>query len=186
MQKKREGFRISIEDQVFFRQFYEDYKGFIFFTARKIVSSEEDCEDIVQDAVIRLMKNIPTLRELNDSKTAKYIAVTIKSAFFDREKKKRHKAVPIPQDYPDLLNSVEKMEGGLDAQRGTEFLKNALSEREWLLLEGKYIVGYSQEELSSLINCSPDSVRMLLSRTRKKARSIMAKIMEERTDANGF
>ena len=61
-------------------------------------------------------------------------------------------------------------------------LRQTLSERDWLVLEGKYILGYSQEELSELIGVSPDSIRMILHRARKNARDIL---LMETNDGGG-
>ena len=46
--------------------------------------------------------------------------------------------------------------------------------REWILLEGKYILGYTHEELGALIGVAPNSVRMILCRAKEKARSILS------------
>ena len=52
-------------------------------------------------------------------------------------------------------------------------LKEELPQRDWLVLEGKYLLELSQEEISNLIGVAPDSVRMVLHRAKEKARSIL-------------
>ena len=64
-------------------------------------------------------------------------------------------------------------------------LKQTLSERDWLVLEGKYILGYSQDELSELIGVSSDSIRMILHRARKNARDILLTDTAEGGAKNG-
>ena len=54
-----------------------------------------------------------------------------------------------------------------------EQLKSQLSQREWFVLEGRYILGYSQEELGKLLGVNPNSVRMIICRARNKARDIL-------------
>ena len=52
-------------------------------------------------------------------------------------------------------------------------LRESLSYRDWLVLEAKYYLDFTQEEIGELIGVSPNSVRMVLHRARKKARSIL-------------
>lgn len=124
---------------------------------------------------MRLMNNISTLKTLSANQTAKYIAVTVKSAYLDMEKR-RYAANEIPTG-DDLLTQLLDRDS-LDRDDGSVStailsLKHSLSKRDWLVLEGKYILGYDREELSRLIGVRPDSVRMILSRARSKAKSIL-------------
>lgn len=167
---------ISPEDKGFFQKFYEENKNFLFYIANQYASSPADCEDVVQDAIIRLMGNIPSIRELNKNKTAKYIALTVRSAYLDLLKR-RHKDREISLEESVIDALLEKESAFADASADLRMelihLKESLSPKEWLLLEGKYILGYDQEELARLIGVSPDSVRMTLSRARAKARGIL-------------
>ena len=54
---------IEGSDQVFMQKLYQDYKGLMIYTASKYTDNPSDREDIVQEAVYRLMKNIIVLRE---------------------------------------------------------------------------------------------------------------------------
>ena len=56
---------LSAEQTEFFHQFYEEYKGFIFYIANRYTANPTDCEDIVQDSVIRLLCNTNVLMPLN-------------------------------------------------------------------------------------------------------------------------
>lgn len=60
-----------------------------------------------------------------------------------------------------------------------EQLRSDLSQREWLALEGKYILGYSHEELSELLGVSKENMRSIVSRARKRARRILEAFEEE-------
>ena len=71
------------DDEAFFLHFYEENKGFLFFMAQKYTGNTGECEDIVQETIVRLLKNIHTLRELDSNRTFKYIALTVRSAFTD-------------------------------------------------------------------------------------------------------
>ena len=177
---------LSSENRAFFQQFYEEYKGFLYSLAKHYSSSPADCEDIVQDSILRLLGNVSSIRSLNQGKKAKYIALTVKSAFLDLERRKQV-VQEIPTEDSVLEALLEKHAGWDDSlfQLELQELKHSLSARDWFVLEGKYILGYSQEELSEFMDVSPDSIRMILHRARKKARSILLKDDEKGGSSNG-
>lgn len=181
-------FPISPEDKEFFQSLYEEYKGFLYYIANQYASADADCEDIVQDAVVRLMCNAGSLRNLNKYKTAKYIALTVRSAYLDLLKRRNHcPEISLEETVMDAL--LEKEAGLTDPAADLRIellnLKQSLTPKEWMLLEGKYILGYNQEELSRMIGVSPDSVRMTLSRVRAKARAILLSDTEKEGDIHG-
>jgi len=52
-------------------------------------------------------------------------------------------------------------------------LKDSLPEQDWVVLVGKFIMGYTHEELGRLLEMRPASVRMTLTRAKAKARVIL-------------
>lgn len=169
---------ISAGDRAFFQRFYEENKNFIYYIARQYASDSPNCDDIVQDAAIRLMRNIPALKELNRNKTAKYIAATVKTVFIDHKRKQnRENAVMFDNDFSNFSFCDQLYQQDLDLFLSNNLsiskLKMELSARDWMVLECKYLLGYSQQEISELIGVSPDSVRMILHRAKKKARVIL-------------
>lgn len=169
---------ISFDDRVFFETIYEEYKNLMFYTARKYINSQSECEDIVQDAVERLLHNIDTIRKIPSSGLRKYIVLTIKTAYLDAERRK-HGDIPVYLDD----NTIEiltkknliptKTWYDFAAILDIEILKKELPMRDWTVLEGKYIMGYSQDELAQIIGVSTDSVRMIICRAKRKAREIL-------------
>lgn len=169
---------ISFEDRQFFEALYDEYKNFMFYSARKYVNSQSECEDIVQDTVERLLRNIVTIREIPNSGLRKYILLTIKAAFLDGEKRK-HGDIPVYLDDKTIEVLGEKdlivtrdwydFTAIIDVER----LKKELPKRDWIVLEGKYIMGYSQDELARIVGVSTDSVRMIICRAKRKAREIL-------------
>lgn len=164
---------LSAEDKSFFQEFYEKYKGFLFYIAKQYAPVPSDCEDIVQDSVLRLIGNIGRLKELNSGTTAKYIALTVRSAYLDAEKRKSKQEIPTENSVLEGLLEQDPLPSGQPADALLFELKQSLSEKDWLVLEGKYILGYSQEELGQLIGVAPNSIRMILHRARTKARDML-------------
>lgn len=188
MPPKQQKLPISPDDKDFFQHFYEEYKGFLFYTASQYAQTPADCEDIVQDAVIRLMCNADSIRDLNKHKSAKYIALTVRSAYLDLLKR-RHTNQEISLEESVIEALLEKdaalADSTADLRIELIYLKQSLSAKEWMLLEGKYLMGYDQEELSKMLGISPDSVRMTLCRVRSKARSILLSDTGKEGGCNG-
>lgn len=178
MEKKYKYTPLTEADTAFFRQLYDQYRSFMYFSANHYTSDPTDCDDLVQDASIRLIGNISALRTLDHQKMLKYIALTIRSVYLDGERRRRKENILFLDDesLEALVHDQNLCDHYAYAYSVTQALidlKSALSRREWLLLEGKYILCLSQEELGSLIGVAPDSVRMLLCRAREKARKIL-------------
>lgn len=178
MRKRKRRLPLSSDDERFFLEIYENYEAFIVYSARKHTLPALDYEDVVQDSIIRLLANIATLRELNHPQLCKYLSLTVQSAVLDAVKQQAHEtAFSADEEMLDAASS-KAAEGpdeiaALSAKLTVDRLKKELPARDWLVLEGKYIQGYSQDELGQLLGIQPDSVRTILVRARKKSRDIL-------------
>ena len=158
-------------DQQFMIGFYEQYKSFLSHTARKFAQSQHDCEDIIQDTLIRLMRNIPTLRRLSKNQTAAYLFLTVRSAYTDRMKSPQERISFAAGDISQVPDDSTPF--AYDAKWDAEILRRGLAPRDWTLLEYKYILGYPDEDIAQMLGCAPDSVRTLLRRARSRAKAIL-------------
>ena len=179
MKKRNNPIPMTRENRRFFNKFYEDYKNYMYFTARKYADAVEDCEDLVHDAIVRLIHNIPTLKGLNHLESLKYISLTVKSVYLDNDRIRKKDGLVFLDDaeLEDVMIEqlvMENSDSAISAKLKVQKLKSALPAKDWLLLDAKYNLGLSQEEIGKLINVAPDSVRMLLHRARKKAKRILA------------
>lgn len=155
-------------DREYMLWLYERYVSYLFFAAGKFTDSQPDREDLVHDALLRLMKNVPVLRNLEPNALAAYLYLTVKSVWLDRS----NRELPQSEDVLDALASHE-MEARSLARWDTEVLKQKLSRREWFLLQTKYIVGCTDAEIGGILGCSGASVRMMLTRARRHAKAIL-------------
>lgn len=181
---KTKSLPIEDSDQVFIQKLYHDHKGLMIYTASKYTDNPSDREDIVQEAVYRLMKNIIVLRDIPCCNLKRYIVLTVRSVFLDMQKKRGGEVVLSLEE--EQLEAVLRREllqedgiSELSAKLDVWLLKKELPERDWVLLEGKYMHELSDERLGQMIGVSGDSVRMLLSRARKKAKDILIGSLKE-------
>lgn len=171
----------------FFRDFYEENKKLIYYLAVQHIPPGTDPDDLVQEVVLRLMDYVPTLMKLRSSRSrlASYLSLTVRSVYVDRirsDQSERLTIIPI-----QMLEAICEDEArhtpplsDMAAHWDVAMLRECLPDRDWNLLTGKYLMGYSDQELARRHGCAPDSVRMVLSRARKNARKLL-----EDQDENG-
>lgn len=167
------------DDKEFMIALYEDYKRLMFFEVGKIVKNEQDIEDVVQDALEKLIDRISLLRRLGRDRLVNYIISTCK-----------HLALNHNRDYVNFQNisydeyskcsSSEYNQHGVEHQiireKESEILRRILARmdsRSRHLLEGYYFLDISMPELAKELGIRPDSVRMALTRARKKAFALL-------------
>ena len=155
-------------DCEYMRWLYERYVSFLFFVAGKFAEPQADREDLVHDALLRLMKNIPVLRKLEYKALAGYLYLTIRSVWLDR----RTREHPLTEDVLEHLAGLDPEDGYL-AKWDATALKQKLSERDWFLLQAKYIIGCTDAEIGGIMCCAPASVRTMLARARRRAKAVL-------------
>lgn len=163
--------KMSDADRAYMTAFYKEYSAYMYFLAGKFLSDRSDREDLVHEALLRLMKNTQKLRHMEHNAIAGYLYMTIRSVFIDR-----WRTAPKEQGMDDVLLQTlfcESLEEAYLTKSEFEHLRGKLSEREWLLLAAKYLYGCSDREISGMVGCAVSSVRGLLSRARKSARKIL-------------
>ena len=165
--------RVGAEDG-FLAAFYEQYRGYLYYTARKFTDSPQDQEDIIQDTMVRLLRNEENLRQLQGNQAATYLYLTVRSVFADRQSRVREQAAEDRVlELAQVSREADQSEDGLNAKWDAQILKQQLPQRDWKMLELKYIAGYSDQEIAAEMGCNAGSVRTLLSRVRRRAKSLL-------------
>ena len=161
-------------DDGFLAEFYEQYRGYLYYTARKFTDSPQDCEDIIQDTMVRLLRSQENLRQLRGNQAATYLYLTVRSVYADRQRRNREQA---EEDRVLELAQASRDEGrsedSLNAKWDAALLKEQLPGKDWQMLELKYIAGYSDQEIAAEMGYNAGSVRTLLSRVRRRAKSLL-------------
>ncbi len=158
---------------------YIRYKAFLFQKAALYTDSLQAKEDIVQNTVLRLMRNVDKLRTLDSPALTAYIALTVRSAalnYLREESRDSLNALPLneeleeeclPLDGSVQLTLEEKMLlGHRDAEVRTAIER--LSERDQIALMGKYFLELDSRTLAELLGITPGTLRTLLCRARSR------------------
>lgn len=167
------------DDQAFMIQFYERYKNLMFYTAKKICREQDVWEDIIQESILRLIPRLDHLRTMEEKARTGYVVVTVRNtAYTHLRQTTREKERLI--SWEDV-----RQEPGEDGNDGVERLIREeetadlaavwpmLSPRDRFLLESRYYLEDSDEQIAKRLGCSKNSVRTMLSRARKRALALM-------------
>jgi len=161
-------------DQQFMLELYDTYSAFLFHCAWKYTSSQPDCEDIIQDTMVRLLRNISTLRRLTEKQTFTYLSLTVRSVYADHAKSRAAREIPTDDETLSRMRTGQSHEEWASVQWNVEVLRENLAQRDWQLLELKYITGCTDEEIAAEVGCTPASVRTLVTRARQRARLLLS------------
>lgn len=176
-------------EQQFMISLYEEYYRLMFSTARKYVSDHYAAEDIVQESLVNLLKSIQKIMSLERCNLAAYIVCTVRNTSINHLKKERTKKKH------SVFNPVEGSDAEISPALSVEELlllkedlhtllsvMDQLSKEERMLLDGRYLLGLSDEEIAERIQCKPSSVRMKLTRVRRKVFAMMKQSEGEKND----
>lgn len=151
----------------------------MFFTAQKYLSDLSQQEEVVQESLSKLIEKVDTLRALQRSVLASYIVATVRnSAISYLRTQARLKEVISLEDLREEPASLESMDEALILQEELAPLRTIwpqLSREDRLLLEGRYLLEYSNVELGAQLGYDPAHVRMKLTRARRKVLKLIKK-----------
>lgn len=163
-----------MDDQQYMEGLYHQFKRLMFATAGKYAADPADREDLVQSALVRLVKKLPTLRAMERCAQASYIVFTVRSVAIDALRKggRQLQGTSLGEEALQVPDEAPTMDEYLLARERVDRLRTIwprLGEEDRLLLEGKYLRGCSDRELAQLLGCRADSIRMKLTRARRRA-----------------
>ena len=165
----------SREARSFFSQLYAEHGPLMYDHARLYSSDETAAEDIVLDALEKLLTKYEILCKMDRSRLAAYIVFTVRSAAVRR--RRRGKAprgaagsypaeAPLPSAEADILMRPVRAETGLRAWE-------ALSEEDQTLLGQKYLLGMGNAELARCRHCTEGAVRSRLFQAKRRLKQAL-------------
>lgn len=172
----------SIEDESdkeYFIWLYNEFERLMYSIAFKYTTIPQIAEDIVQDSVENLLKKINTIRTMKKRVLASYITSTVRNTSINHLKAIEHERGHIVGDLDNELEtiqtdgSIERLLQLADDLKKLSLIWEKLSREDRFLLEGKYILGYNNNELARMFRCQPNSIRMKLTRARRNAFALL-------------
>ena len=171
----------DVDDRAFMQEVYQQNERLMYAIALKYASNTQDCEDIVHDTVEKLCKNIAKIKELPNSTLRAYVVYAVRNTAINFRKHQSTINRHIQQLSGDDSNSeydqpesiIERIEDLQEKRTRLTKVWMQLTDAEQELLYRKYVLEQTTEELAGIFQCSRDSIRMRLSRARRKSLRLM-------------
>ena len=171
----------DVDDRAFMQEVYQQNERLMYAIALKHASNTQDCEDIVHDTVEKLCKNIAKIKELPNSALRAYVVYAVRNTAINFRKHQSTINRHIQQLSGDDSNSeydqpesiIERIEDLQEKRTRLTKVWTQLTDAEQELLYRKYVLDQTTEELAGIFQCSRDSIRMRLSRARRKSLRLM-------------
>ncbi|MGI6156837.1 MAG: sigma-70 family RNA polymerase sigma factor [Enterococcus lemanii] len=162
-------------------QLFLRYRKIMFSEINKIISDPWESEDILQNALIKLSDKVSLLRKLDERKRVCYAITTAKNLAKNHIRDKQNIQLCFFDDenpnLPDGIGDDIDIEQSIILKEQLKDLSaiwSKLDETSQRLLEGKYILNQSNDDLGKMLGIKPSSIRMMLTRARRKALSLMS------------
>lgn len=164
----------------FMEALYVEHRAAMYGAAYPITRNHPDTEDVIQHTLLKLMDKVPLLRTLDCFTLRAYIVICVRRAAIDLLRRRRKRS--------ELLFAEDGLLDAEACQRGSpveervireaeaQQLRDALArlkEKQRDLLNMKYFLNLSDDEIAETYGVRPDSVRCLLSRARKALAGII-------------
>ena len=153
-------------EQERFVRIYHLYRDLMFHTARKILTDPQDVEDAVQEAFFAIARNISVLSDPASSKTRSYAVIAAERKAIDiYRRRQRQKELPLTETTVGMEFPVPT--GALAAA----IARLSDRDREFVIL--KYAEGYTNRELTKLLDLSYAAVHNIDYRMKQRLRALL-------------
>lgn len=161
-------------EKKFLEKLYEDNKQIMYKTAFSVLQNPEQAEDAVQDAFLRVIKNLSKFRTYSRNENAAYLVIIVRGIASNMLAANKRTA-DLENDLPAADNIEETAEADIAYEqivRNIEKLSPALKNIATML----WVENLSEHEIAGLLDMNINTVRSSASRARKQLKQM---IMEE-------
>ena len=173
---------LAIEDEndrEFMTRVFNQYQWLMYNTVNQVVNDHWQTEDLVQATVEKLIDKLKKLKTMDEQHMVNYIITACKhTAYNEMRYRSRHPIFSIDEEWdtPDGIYTTHSMELKLIHEEDLQCMAavwDKLDPRSQYVLEARYILDKTDDEIADFLGIKPDSVRMALTRARKKAYDLM-------------
>ncbi len=160
----------SPEEKTKFVALYEKYRKLMFYAANDILKNDTLAEDAVQDAFLRIAKNMGKVGEVESARTKRFVLVIVENAAKSLYRKERNHF--FDEEYSDEVFVQQYDDQVITSVRGRELINDImhLPEKQRWILYLYEIYGYKYREIASLLGMTDAGVRKQAQRARETLR----------------
>jgi RNA polymerase sigma-70 factor (ECF subfamily) len=152
------------------RKLYTQYVDQVFRTVRGMLQSEEDAEDVTQDALLTVLTSLGKYAPRADTRFSTWL-MTIATNTVRRRFRRRRPGLTATGELPDIPGDMNDPVDEIDRARQRQVLFIALGElpeRERTIVSLRYGAELNATEIGVALGLDPAAVRKLLERARTK------------------
>ena len=161
---------LSLGEKNTFENIFHRYKNYMFAIALNYVKNTSDAEDIVQDACIRIMKNLSKIDNVDSVETKGFISIITRNVAIDRYHKNK-KEIPVDEDWPFVTEDLSDV--AVVDKETLKYYLDMLKDKYKNVLIFTYVYDYDDNTIASLFNTSKVNVRKIRSRALTQIRKYM-------------
>ena len=154
-----------------YTQFILSVKDTLYRLALSLVGCSADAEDIVQDIYERVWRARDKV--LSEPYPRAYVCRMTRNLAIDRLRARKES---VDQDWGGYTDGYKEV-AIRDMAQFTKLVIASLPERQRVAIEMRDVEGYEIEEIAMILECDSSSVRMNISRARKKVREEVLKAL---------
>lgn len=159
----------------------DQYKDLVFSLSLKMLKNREEAEEAAQDTFVKVFKSLNNFK--GDSKFSTWIYKVAYNTCLDQLKKIKRvqDTIPIDDFSENQIQNLENVLDAIDERDRNEMIQDCihlLPSEEAFLLILFYFEEQSLEEISKIIDCTANNVKVKLYRSRKKIASILKMRLE--------
>jgi RNA polymerase sigma-70 factor (ECF subfamily) len=174
--------RIAKGDQGAVRALVDRHIGALMAVARRMLGSQHEAEEVVQDVFLRVWTNAAKWQP-GQAKFATWMHRVAINLCYDRLRRRREVSVDTLPERPDPAPGAEVgLEEG-DLARLMDAELQELPERQRSALVLCHYQGLSQSEAAEILDISVEALESLLSRARRRLRDRLAGVAKEYFEA---
>jgi len=149
-------------------------KNKLYRLAKRLLDDPEEAQDIVQEVFIKLWNRRESLDEYRSVEAL--AVVTTRNLCLDKLKAKRYPTENLENlksDIPEPDAGMERRTEQIDLVEKIKEIISTLPEQMKTIMQLRDIEGYDFSEIADIVNMSENTIRVNLSRARKKVRDIL-------------
>lgn len=162
------------EEKSKFEQIYLEYRDLMFYIANRILHNQQDSEDVVHEAFLKIIKIIGQIDNPKCPKTKNLTVIIVERVAIDLWRR-RQKIQYVSMDEEDIDIVSDKVIENIESQSRLALAMATLPAmyRELLLL--RYDNGFSEAEVAQIMSISQANVHKSIQRAKKKLQLILEK-----------
>lgn len=165
------------KQRTFMERVYLNYRSLLYAVAFQVLRHPADAEDAVQTAFAALCKKISLLEGMDCCTLRSYVVISVRNAAINvwRARKRRPEVLWGEEAFADSLLGGDEDDAVLAFIRQDSLAAavQKLPEKDRALMEMKYILGLTDEEIARDLGVQQNSVRSLLTRFRKRLYNLL-------------